>query len=105
MRVDSIGDVIAVRRLYLIDRPNREVLVKLGKPAKTPGEDDFFCPFQITGIGDEAIEAIVGIDEFQALELTVKFIGARLERLNRDCGGQLRWECDEKGGFGFPVPD
>ena len=105
MRLNSIGEVIAARRLSLIDEPNREILVKMGKPQKTPSEEDFFCPFQITGIGDERVDSIVGIDAFQAIQLTLQFIGGRLMLLNRENGGRLRWECDEKGGFGFPVPD
>ena len=105
MRIDSIGEVIAVRRLFLLDEPGREILVKMGAPQKTPGEEDFYCPFQITGIGDDRPEAFLGVDGFQAMQLAMRYIGLKLMRLNRKNGGQLRWECDELGGFGFPVPD
>src|SRR5690242_2389921 len=105
MRVNSIGEVIATRRLFMENEPNRDIVVKLGKPQKTPGEDEYCCPFQVTGIGDERIDCIFGIDAFQAMQLTLQFIGGKLMMLNRDNGGRLRWEGDEKGGFGFPVPD
>jgi hypothetical protein len=104
MRVDSIGEVIAVRRLFLVDEPDREILVKMGKPQKTPGEQDFYCPYQITGLGDEKPSASVGIDSFQAMQLALRSIGGKLILLNRNSDGRLRWECDEQGGFGFPVP-
>ena len=105
MRVDNIGEVIAVRRLFLVGEPDREILVKMGSPQKTPGEQDFYCPFQITGVGDDRPQAIVGIDAFQAMQLAMQFIGGTLMQLNRKNDGRLRWECDEQGGFGFPVLD
>jgi hypothetical protein len=105
MRVDDIGEVIAVRRLFLIDKPDREILVKMGKPQKTPGEQDFYCPYQITGLGDEKPGASVGIDSFQAMQLALRSISGKLMLLNRNSDGRLRWECDEQGGFGFPVPE
>jgi hypothetical protein len=105
MRLNTLGEVVAVRRLSLVDEPNREILVKMGRPQKTPGEEDYFCPFHISGIGDERIDAIFGIDAFQAMQLRLQFIGARLLMLNQENGGRLRWVCDEKGGLGFPIPD
>jgi hypothetical protein len=104
MRVDSIGEVIALRRLFLVDEPDREILVKMGKPQKTPGEQDFYCPYQTTGLGDEKPGASVGIDSFQAMQLALRCIGGKLMLLNRNSDGRLRWECDEQGDFGFPVP-
>ena len=102
MTLDSIGEVVASRRLFLIDEPNREILVKMGKPQKTPHEQDYSCALQVTGIGDERVDCVVGIDAFQAIQLALRYIGVRLRLLNQNFGGRLRWECDEKGGFGFP---
>ena len=102
--MNTLGEVVAVRCLSLVDEPNREILVKMGRQ-RTPGEEDYFCPFQISGMGDERIDAIFGIDAFQAMQLTLQFIGARLLILNQENGGRLRWVCDEKGGLGFPIPD
>jgi len=98
----ELGDIIATRRLYLVDDPETQVVVNIGKPRPTPQHDDFFCTLQVTGIGDERVDAIYGIDSIQALLLTLKYAGATLVRLNKMVGGRLRWECDEGGGFGFP---
>jgi hypothetical protein len=44
------------------------------------------------------------VDAFQSIELALKMIGAELGKLNREHDGQLRWEGDERGDFGFPIP-
>lgn len=75
MTVNSVGEVIATRRLLLADEPNREILVQMGKPEKTPGKDDYSCSLQVTGIGNERIYRIFGIDAFQAIELGFEFAG------------------------------
>jgi hypothetical protein len=64
-----------ITSISFIDEPGREILVKMGKPQKTPGEQDFYCPYQITGLGDEKPDAIVGIDSFQAMQLALRSIG------------------------------
>jgi hypothetical protein len=101
MDLQSMGEVIATRRLFLLDDPDREVLVQLGKLQKTAGEDDYSCSAQIIGIGDERVRRVFGFDAFQAIQLTMRFIGTRLVALNEENGGRLRWEGDEHGGFGF----
>jgi hypothetical protein len=102
MSMTNIGQVIATRRLFLADEPNREIFVQMGKPEKTPGRDDYSCALQVTGIGNKHVYRIFGVDAFQAIELGFRFIGVRLALVNRDAEGRLRWECDDKGGFGFP---
>jgi hypothetical protein len=74
----------------------------MGKPEQTPGRDDYSCALQVTGIGNERVYRIFGVDAFQAIALGFGFMGERLELLNQEAGGRLRWECDDKGGFGFP---
>jgi hypothetical protein len=105
MKLETVGEVIAVRKLQLSGEPSSEILVKLGKPQPfpdSPEADDFYCPFQITGAGDERVRYAAGVDGFQAIELTVKLIGVVLSKLSRELNGRLRWECDENGGIGFP---
>jgi len=86
-------DVIAVRRLSWEGEQNREVLVTIGKPAETPGvTGEFYCPIQTAGLGDDEIcTAIIGIDEFQAIELALRYIVRRLTDINAKNGGRLRW--------------
>ena len=105
MKLDSVGTVIATRELFLANDPGRGILVKMGMPQPLPDAlgDDHYCPFQITGIGNERVKYAAGIDPFQAIELALKIIGAELARLNSEHDGQLYWECDDRGGFGFPV--
>lgn len=104
MKLESIGETIAARNLSLIsnDGPPSEVLVLLGKPMQTPGHDDFYCPYQIKGVGAEKVRYMCGIDAFQALQLAMRALAADWEVLNRNLGGNLRWEGDEEGWLGFP---
>jgi|SRR5271166_6181663 len=107
MKLENIGEVIAVRTLHLANDPSQKVLVKMGKPQPLPNAlgDDHYCPYQISGAGCERIFYGAGVDEFQALELGLKMIGVDLAVLNRKLDGQLRWECDEQGALGFPLPE
>jgi hypothetical protein len=105
MKLENVGEAIATRRLQFLGEPGREVLISLGRPRPSPDSPEsgeYFCPFQITGAGDERVRYAAGVDGFQALELALKLIGSVLYRLNSQAGGRLRWEFDESGGLGFP---
>lgn len=104
MKLDDVGEIIAVRKLSLLsdDGPASEVSALLGKPTQTPGHSDYYCPYQIKGTGSETVRYMCGIDAFQALELAIRSLGSELEVLNQRLGGNLRWEGDEKGWLGFP---
>ncbi len=71
MKPDSIGELIASRTLTIQGDGNAtsEVTVRLGKPQQWPDHDDYFCPYQIKGAGNEKIRCISGVDSFQALHL------------------------------------
>ncbi len=105
MQLDSVGDVIAVRKFSLANDPSREIVLKMGKPQPLPDAlgDDHYCPFQIIGVGKEKVKYAAGVDAFQSIELVVRIIGAELASLNRELDGQLRWEGDEQGDLGFPT--
>jgi hypothetical protein len=104
MRLDSVGDVIAIRRFSLANEPAGTIIVKMGKPQPLPQAlgDDQFCPIRITGVGSERVKYAAGVDAFQAIELALRMIGTELAVLNREHEGRFRWECDEHGGLGFP---
>lgn len=102
MRVDTLGEVIVTRQLYLVDEPKREILVKIGKPQRSE-HNDYCCPVQVTGIGDEHIYGIVGFDSVQAVELAMRFLGSELQHLNTRYEGRIRWGDAPKGWFGFPI--
>jgi hypothetical protein len=103
MKLENIGEVIAARMLTLAQQegPPSEVLVLLGKPQKTPGFDDFYCPCQITGAGVERLWYTCGIDTMQALQLSLRSLNAEIEVLNKKVDGRLRWNEDEEGWLGF----
>ena len=105
MHLDSVGEVIAIRTLKLENEQGEssEVSVLIGKPQKTPGSTDYYCPYQIKGAGPEKkIKYMCGIDSVHALSLALSILGVELAALNKTLGGRLRWENDDNGGFGFP---
>jgi hypothetical protein len=98
----DLGHVIAERQLQY-DHPEhgpRIVRVLLGTPSESPGGVDWYCPWQVVGIGDEQVRAAYGIDAFQWLQLVMKTIGATLYA-QTDQGSRLSW-IDGSTGFGFP---
>src|SRR6266566_5617373 len=99
----ELGEVIASRELYSIEDngSKRRVVVKLGKPVPFPDSNDYYAPFQITGIGSETVLCAGGIDAFQAIQEVMKVIDAQCRALNQTSSIRLRWEGDEGGGFGF----
>jgi Domain of unknown function (DUF6968) len=103
MKIDNIGMIIANRDLVLAD--GKEVIVKIGKPEKFPDSEDYYCPYQIIGIGNERVRYAGGIDSIQALLLALKMIGTDLYMSNEAKTGILSWKGGEKGNLGFPVPD
>lgn len=110
MKLENVGEVIAIRRFRLRDESQtletgKEVLLQLGKPQRSPDSpavEEWFCPFQIIGIGDERVRYAAGVDAFQAIQLAFKLIGATIGRLGQQSNGRLRWDYDDEGGFGFP---
>ncbi len=109
LRLENVGDIVAERKLTLLrdGKPFSEVLVLLGKPNQLPDFPDFYCPYQFKGAGSESekVRYICGIDPFQALLLAIRALECDLDLLNKELGGNLRWEGDEKGWLGFPERD
>ena len=102
----ELDEVVATRVLRLLGgetSPDKEAVVKIGKPQPFPDGRDYFCPYQITGLGDEKVRYFGGIDAIQALHLAIVAAGADVFALNELCGGRLRWDGDEHGDLGFPT--
>jgi hypothetical protein len=107
MKLESVGEIVAVRRLFLEGQEpsSGDILVKVGKPQQFPDSTDYYCPYQITGVGDEKVRYAGGIDAVQAIELAFRAIGIDLYvGINREFDDRLRWEGDEHGDLGFPRP-
>src|SRR5271156_1806348 len=98
MRV-SMTEVIATRLFWWADEPERRLLVSIGKPQEAlGGKGEFYCPIQMTGFGDDQfVQAIFGVDAFQAVERALRFIGHRLTDINAKNGGRLRWQFGDNG--------
>jgi len=105
MKIDSLGDVVLIRKLYLIGETEKEVVVKVGKPRVADENGNYYCPFQIVGLGRDKINYAMGIDAVQAMLLGLSKIGIILYASEEWKEGRLRWIGDEQGDLGFPVPD
>ncbi len=92
-------DVIAERRLWLKNTPRPGIRIVIFKPVPD-GPEDYRCPYQIEGIGDEKVRYAVGVDAVQALELVIKVLPAELEALRQE-HSDLRWANADEGDFGF----
>jgi hypothetical protein len=103
MQLTSIGELIAKRELDLAGQG--KVTVLIGMPKKCADDDDYYCPYQIVGIGNERVRYAVGVDEVQALQLVQKMIGTDLYTSKEAASGALDWKGGDKGDLGFPVPD
>ena len=73
---DSSFHPIAEREFQLRGPAERAVWVRIGVPEPDPrGADNFRCPFQVTGLSNDAVQYTHGVDSFQALNLA--FAGIR----------------------------
>lgn len=103
MELTSIGSVIASRELSL--STGKKVTVLIGKPEPYPDGRDFYCPYQILGIGAERVRYAGGLDSAQALILALNKIGADLYASAEAKAGQLSWTTGgDVGDLGFPKP-
>jgi hypothetical protein len=100
----ELGNVIAKRQLHYShpDHTSRRVEVLLGSPVQSTRGGEWYCSWQIVGIGSEEVRAAYGVDAFQCLQLVMKMIGATLSALTDD-GSRLSWKDNQFGDFGFPM--
>lgn len=104
MDFDSVGEIIATRRLYFFDEGNikRTVSVLLGMPQQSSDSRAYHCPFQVIGIGSQQTQLAQGVDSIEALQSALILIAASLNHLDNQIGGRLAWEGGGKGELGFP---
>ena len=101
MELDDVGTVIATRELHI--EGSAKVRITIGTPREFPEGDNFFCPFQILGIGNETVRYAGGVDAVQALVLSLQAIGAYLYTSAEFKAGRLTYL--GMRNLGFPVPD
>ena len=91
--------IIASRVLTLLSDKSKTITVDLGLPQQVQGQDDYLCPYWITGLDVGVVRCAYGLDAMQSLQLALAIIGAELSVIEARWGGALEW-CD--GGTGFP---
>ena len=104
MDFQSVGEIIATRRIHLVDEANhkRTVSVFIGKPHQPDDSSDYHCRFQIIGIGTQETLSARGRDSIQALQSALVLIRDSLNQLNCELGGRLNWDGGQPGELGFP---
>ncbi len=104
MRLESVGTILAERILELDDTSGRRlVTVLIGLPRNIPGALDFFCPYQVLGLGDCAVRYAEGVDGAQAVYLAMEALGALLAATPEARSGSLTWYGERT--LGFPIRD
>jgi hypothetical protein len=102
MQLKDVGIQIATRELQV---KGKKAMVVIGKPEKFSEGDDYYCPYQIVGLGNELVRYAGGADAVQALELALKMIGSDLYTSPEAQAKQITWVGGEKpGDLGFPLP-
>ena len=95
MTTHELGPVVAQRRLESVaaDGTRAPVVIRFGKPFPDPlsKQDDWCCPHQVLGLGDEAVGASFGVDSLQALLLGVYRVRLELAARAQKAGVELDW--------------
>ena len=99
----NLEDIIAIREFQLVGGKDL-IKVMIGKPQKIKNGEDYYCPYQIVGIGKNEVKKAFGVDAIQSLQLAMKMIGAELYTSTEARKGDLSWDGGEKGDLGFPKP-
>jgi len=72
------------------DQPGIQIVISLGQPRRADTEQgDYFCPYQISGVGSAKVRYAVGMDTLQAIQFAIDMIGADVSAINRKLGGKL----------------
>lgn len=100
MRRDSVGEILATRTYEIEDGDLvRPATVLIGRPRRITDSDDFYCPYQVLGLGDHCVRQAEGVDEAQAIYIAMEAIGTLLERTPEFQSGRLRWFGEVTHGF------
>ena len=101
MEIKSLGRIIAERKLINRSQPWKEVIIRVGQPQPFGDLQDYVCPFQVLGLGDEKIRYACGVDGIQALQLSLDVLRAYVNSREEVKAGLVSWEGDESGDLGF----
>ena len=97
MKANSeLRSVIAKRQLQG-ERPSQIAVLRIGKPRKEPS-GDWYCPYEISGIGLQGVRKARGIDGLQALLMAIEAARTTLDEHE----SEWTWEGGEEGESGIP---
>jgi len=91
-KISKVEEIVATRELvYISSAGRREVAkIEIGKPFPTE-QGDYVCPYRVGSKSYEHIYGPMGIDSYQALELSMKTIEAELIFWIRNRGGSFEF--------------
>ncbi|MGD0829899.1 MAG: hypothetical protein ABR907_03075 [Terracidiphilus sp.] len=107
--MDQEPDVIIARRSYFGvcgDDKTPMLQIELGKPIPFRDyPDEFTCSLRIKSKDSEVFQLVHGMDEFQALLLTLGYLKAKLEQFSNSSGTRITWIAGEEEDIGIKLPD
>jgi hypothetical protein len=96
----ELGQVIA-SRTFELEGGTAELLI--GMPAPFDDGCNFYCPFQLKGVGDERVRYAGGIDAVQALILALDIADVYIETRPETKDGRLTFLGRPAPGFRKPA--
>jgi hypothetical protein len=75
----KLGRVLGTRLLHTRGSRRRMVTVRLGVPRRQ-GSEEWFCPIQVSGLGNPRIQYVYGEDAIQSVELALQAVRIALEK-------------------------
>lgn len=91
----ELGEVVAERQVDACthDGGRTPVVARIGtpRPDALSENGDWCCPWQILGLGDEAVNASFGVDSMQALLLGVYRVRLNLAERAEAASARLDW--------------
>ena len=94
--------MIIVKRVLVLRRRNGNVCIPVSIRVPERKEDHWICRYEIGWPEGKAKRWSGGVDAVQALELTLKMIGAEVNTHRHAKAGRLQW-LEPGKGYGFPV--
>lgn len=103
MKIDRIENVVARRSFQMKDGRNIEIVI--GAPQPFSDDADYFCPFQMIGLGDARVYYAGGVDSYQALILALKKLTVHMVTMDAVKNGEVQWLDGSEPDLGLlPVP-
>lgn len=99
----ALGEVVTERQLEAVasDGARTPVVLRTGTPLPDPvAGGDWYCPFQMVGLGEDAVEVTFGIDSLQAFLLSLHRARHLLRQRAEAASVRLDWL--GQGELGLP---